>query len=141
MTIRELIIQKRNESNMTQKELSEKTGIPQSRISDFESGKRNMNSDNIDKMLAALEVSFNQNKSQMWDLAKTCAKILKNKGVASVMNLTKEEVSTLTGKDEILIMKEYDEKLYDELSAKMIANEQAYNYMQTLIEFHLALIK
>lgn len=58
MTLRELIIKARTESNMTQGELSAKTGIPQSRISEFESGKREMGSNNIDKLLFALKITI-----------------------------------------------------------------------------------
>lgn len=69
MTLRELIIKARTESNMTQGELSEKTGIPQSRISEFESGKREMGSNNIDKLLFALKITIapivNSNKMEM----------------------------------------------------------------------------
>lgn len=67
MTIRELIIEKRAEVGMTQKELSEKTGITQARISDFESGKRTMTSDNIDKIFDALEIHFKQSKEELFD--------------------------------------------------------------------------
>lgn len=141
MTIRELITQKRTEVGMTQKELSEKTGITQARISDFESGKRTMTSDNIDKIFNALEIHFKQNKEEQWNFAKECARILKSKDINSIDNLTKEEVATLTGKNELLAMKEYNDKLYDELDIKGIANKDAYNYMKVLIKFHLALLK
>lgn len=140
MTIRELIIQKRTEVGMTQKELSQKTGITQGRISEFESGNRTMTSDNIDKIFAALGIHFKQNKEQQWDFAKECARILRSKDIQSIDNLTKEEVATLTGKNEILAMKEYNEKLYDELDMKGIADNNAYNYIRVLIKFHLALL-
>lgn len=141
MTIRELIIQKRTEVGMTQKELSEKTGITQARISDFESGKRTMTSDNIDKIFNSLDIHFKQSKEEQWDFAKECAHILKSKDINSIDSLTKEEVATLIGKNEILAMKEYNDKLYDELDMKGIANKNAYNYMKALIKFHLALLK
>lgn len=141
MTIRELIIQKRTEVGMTQKELSEKTGITQARISDFESGKRTMTSDNVDKIFAALEIHFKQSKEDLWNFAEECARILKNKEIRSIDNLTKEEVATLTGKNELLAMKECNDKLYDEMDIKGIADKNAYNYMKVLIKFHLALLK
>lgn len=141
MTIRELIIQKRTECGMTQKELSEKTGISQNRISEFESGNRNMNSDNIDKIFAALDIFFKQSKEQQWDFAEECAKILKSKDVSKIDNLSQEEVATLTGKNEILEMKEYDDELYSYLDVKGVADKNAYNFMKTLINFHLALLK
>lgn len=141
MTIRELIIQKRTEVGMTQKELSQKTGITQGRISEFESGNRTMTSDNIDKIFAALEIHFTQNNEQRWDFAQECALILKSKEIQSIDNLTKEEVATLTGKNGILTMKEYNDKLYDELDMKGGTDKNAYNYMKVLIQFHLALLK
>lgn len=64
MTLRELIIKSRTESNMTQGELAEKSGIPQSRISEFESGRRSMNSDNVDRLIQALGVNINQYESR-----------------------------------------------------------------------------
>lgn len=141
MTIRELIVEKRTEVGMTQKELSEKTGITQARISDFESGKRTMTSDNIDKIFDALDIRFKRGKEEQWDFAKECASILKSQGINNIDNLTKEEVATLAGKKEILAMKEYNEKMYDELDMKCIANKNAYNYIRALIKFHLALLK
>lgn len=141
MTIRELIIEKRVEAGMTQKELSEKTGITQARISDFENGKRTMTSDNIDKIFDILDIRFKRSKEEQWDFAKECASILKSKGINNIDNLTKEEVATLAGKKEILAMKEYNEKMYDELDMKCIANKNAYNYIRALIKFHLALLK
>lgn len=62
MTLRESIIKKRTELSITQCELAEKSGIPQSRISEFESGKREMNSASIDKILAALDININTYK-------------------------------------------------------------------------------
>jgi transcriptional regulator with XRE-family HTH domain len=141
MTIREMVIYKRNEAGLTQKELSEKTGIAQCRISEFESGTRSMNSDNIDKIFEALEIEFSQNKEQQWIFAKECAKAIKNKGISNIDTLTKEDIATLTGKDEILLMKEYNEQLYDEMCAKEIEDKNAYNYMKTLIAFHISLLK
>lgn len=141
MTIRELVIQKRTETGMTQKELAEKAGITQAQISDFENGKRTMTSDNIDKLFAALEINLVQNKNQMWNLAVECAKILKSKDVTNIQKLSKEEVAALTGKDEILAMKEYSDQLYIELSIKgSIDDVNVWNYMQALISFHIALI-
>ena len=140
MTIQELITQKRTEVGMTQKELSEKTGITQTQIFDFESGKRTMISDNIDKIFNALEIHFKQNKKEQWNFAKECARILMSKDINSINNLTKEEVATLTGKNELLVMKEYNDKLYDELNMKGIANKNAYNYMKVIIKFHLSLL-
>ncbi len=52
-----------------------------------------------------------------------------------------EDIATLTGKDEILLMKEYNEQLYDEMCAKEIEDKNAYNYMKTLIAFHISLLK
>lgn len=52
-----------------------------------------------------------------------------------------EDIATLTGKDEILLMKEYNEQLYDEMRAKEIEDKNAYNYMKTLIAFHISLLK
>lgn len=141
MTIREIIIEKRTEVGITQKELSEKTGIAQSRISDFEKGKRTMTSDNIDKIFEVLEIHVKLSKEQQWDFAEECARILKKKGIANIDNITKEETAILTGKKELLTMKEYSDKLYDELDMKGIADKNAYNYMKVLIKFQLALLK
>ncbi|MCR2007816.1 helix-turn-helix domain-containing protein [Bacteroides acidifaciens] len=141
MTIREIIVKKRTEVGMTQKELSQKTGIPQGRISEFESGTRQMQSGNIDLILDALNISFKQSKEELWDFAKECAQILKSKGINNIDSLAKEDVAALTGKDDILSMKEYNEKLYDEMCLKKIEDNNAYNYFKTLLLFHLALLK
>ena len=57
-----------------------------------------------------------------------------------IVRLT-DTIATLTGKDEILLMKEYNEQLYDEMCAKEIEDKNAYNYMKTLIAFHISLLK
>lgn len=143
MTIRELIIEKRAEVGMTQKELSEKTGLTQARISDFESGKRTMTSDNIDKIFNALEIRLARSKEQMWDLAEECANILKQKGksVDDIKKLTKDELVDLTGKEEILPLNDYSEKFYSEMSTGFINDLTSYDYFLTLIAFHRALLK
>lgn len=58
MTLREIIINKRLELKLTQGEVAEKAGISQPRISEFESGRREMNSANIDKVLNVLGITF-----------------------------------------------------------------------------------
>ena len=93
------------------------------------------------KIFEALEIEFSQNKEQQWIFAKECAKAIKNKGISNIDTLTKEDIATLTGKDEILLMKEYNEQLYDEMCAKEIEDKNAYNYMKTLIAFHISLLK
>lgn len=127
---------------MTQKELSEKTGISQSRISEFESGNRSMNSENIDKIFDVLEVNFAKNGQQQWELAEECAKILKEKGIRNINKMSKEDVSTLVGKTEILALKEYSDTLYDKYCMMGVIDEKNnWNYMKTLIRFHLSLLK
>lgn len=142
MTIREIIIQKRTEVGMTQMELSEKTGITQARISDFESSKRSMTSDNIDKILNALELHFKQSREQQWDFSIECARLLLKKGITDISNLSKEEVATLTGKEEIIALKEYNKELYDALSLRGTIDEyNTWNMMKTLIKFQLTIEK
>jgi transcriptional regulator with XRE-family HTH domain len=139
MTIRELVIARRNELNMTQGELSSKTKIPQSNISSFESGKRKMTSENLDKIFEALGIEFyNQDGEYNWDLAKECAKALQEKGIESIDKLTQEEVATLSGKEEILRMKNYSNRFFDN-NYRFINSSNSYNYIKTLINFHLAM--
>lgn len=141
-TIRELIISKRKESRMTQKELSEKTGITQARISEFESGARSMTSDNIDKIIEALDIQFKKNRENEWDFAKKSAQKLKSKGVNKIDSLSREDISNLIESPEILALKEYEEEQYDKLYLKGLIDEHdTFNYLRALISFHLALIK
>lgn len=141
MTIREMVIEKRKKAGITQEELAKKTGIPQSRISEFESGNRSMNSNNLDKIFEALEISLQQNNEQMWDFAIECAHILKDKGIKDIEKLSKEEVATLTGKKEILIMEEWNELTLTHAELKYnVDSKRTYNYMRNLIRFHLALL-
>jgi transcriptional regulator with XRE-family HTH domain len=47
----------RTRENLTQKKLSEKTGIPQHQISEMENGKRTIGKERAKKLAAALNVS------------------------------------------------------------------------------------
>ena len=126
---------------MTQEELSSKTKISQSNISSFESGKRKMTSDNLDRIFEVLGIKYYKDSNEHnWNFAKECAKILKDKGVNSIMKMSQEEVSTLTGKEEIMRMQVYNDKIFNEYITGSKADD-SYNYMKTLIEFHLAMLK
>lgn len=143
MTIRELIINKRAELGMTQAQLSNITGISQARISEFESGSRQMMSDNVDKIIEALRIKFyNESPDTNWTFATECAKILKEKGITSIDKLTKEDLATLCSKDEFLLMKEYG-KCFDEerIIKQGDSPDDSFNYIRTLIAFKLATLR
>ncbi|MFA6831314.1 MAG: helix-turn-helix domain-containing protein [Bacteroidaceae bacterium] len=140
MKIRETIINKRKECGMTQKELSEKTGIQQNRISEFEAGKRDIVTSNVDKIFEVLDEKYLSSRERMWNLAKECATILKNKGFSKISDLSKDTITTLTEKEYLLSLKEISDDLYDELSAKGSEPANTFNYMKALIRFHLSLI-
>lgn len=144
MTIRKYIVKKRKECGMTQKELSEKTGISQSRLSQFECGERSMNSDNIDKIFKALNIYFSLKKQDLWDFAKECAKTLKDKGIKpkNIKNIGRSRLAKLTGKEEIISLRRYSDKFYDRFSdtGEIPNPDNTFNYIHTLIMMHLALI-
>ena len=58
MTIRDRIFDKLDEMNMTQKEFSEKTGIPQSTVSDWRKKHTNPTADKIMVICKVLDVSM-----------------------------------------------------------------------------------
>lgn len=144
MTIREYIVKKRKECGITQQELSEKTKIPQSRISEFESGKRAMDSDNIDKIFKSLNIHFHLKKQELWEFAKECANTLKSKGIKpeNITSISRPKLAELTEKEEIIALRRYSDKFYDQLSnTGAIHNpDNTFNYVHTLIRVHLALI-
>ena len=96
---------------------------------------------NIDKIFEAIDIHFEQSKDKMWIFAEECVKTLKEKGVSNIDNLTQEDVATLTGRNEILVMKTYNDKLYDSLCVRGIEDDNAYNYMNVLIKLHFSLLK
>lgn len=142
MTIRELIISKRNELGMTQKELSKRTGITQARISEFESGTRQMLSNKIDLLFDALDIKFyKESPDHNWDFATECARILKTKGITSIDKLTREDLSALCDKPEFLTMKQYDKNYNEEKMLKQGADpDNSFDYLKTLITFKLAVL-
>lgn len=143
MTIREMIIAKRNELGMTQAELSRRTGITQARISEFEKGTRQMMSSNIDLLFEALGIKFyKESPDHNLYFASECAKILKEKGITSVDKLSREDFATLCNKPEFLSMKQYDKNYNEDKMLKQGADpDNSFDYLKTLIAFKLAVLR
>ena len=66
MTIRDRIFDKLEELNMTQKEFSEKTGIPQSTVSDWRKKHTNPTADKIMVICKVLDVSMEWPSPRGW---------------------------------------------------------------------------
>jgi Helix-turn-helix. len=142
MTLRETVILRRKEVNMTQLELAEKTGLTQSQLSNFEAGKTSLSSDNLDKVFSVLNIKFSQNAEKLWDLSQLCAKKLKEKGVKDISLITREEMAELSGNEDILLLQVISESLYDKYAACKLINEQnTYNYFISLVKFQFACLK
>lgn len=71
----------------------------------------------------------------LFELSKTCIAALKKANVQEVCSLTKEELASITGESEILNLRSFDDKQFDQLvKDKMIEDwENTYNRLKHLI--------
>ncbi len=140
-TLREMVIEKRKRNNLTQVELAERAGLTQAQISNFESGKSTLGSDKLDKIFDILRMKSSQTKERQWDLAGECATLIKEKGL-DVSNISKEELSQLCGDEEILLLQNISDSLYDKYVMSNIVDEHnTFNYFMSLVRFRLACLK
>lgn len=145
--LREIISEKRIKLGLTQSQLAQKTGLTQAQISDFESGKREMNSSNLEKIISAMGMRFMDDNPFMekahaqWDLAKEAASILIEKGIKNVDAITKEEMVSLTGFDDIMLLQVFSKTLFEKyVDSKIVSEHNTYNYFLTLVKFHIAML-
>lgn len=142
MTLREIVISRRKKAKMSQTELAEKTGLTQSQISEFESEKRSLGSDSLDKIFKVLKMKYAQNSDAQWELAGLCATEIKRRGIKELGLITKEEMSEIGGNDEILLLQVINDKLYEQYVRAGILNESnTYNYFLALVRFRFACLK
>ena len=140
-SLREQVIERRKSLKLTQAELAVKAGITQSQLSNFESGKSELNSSTLDKIFEVLRMQFSQSASELWNLSEKCAELLKAKGVKDASSIAKEEMAALADYEEILLLQVVSEKLYEQYVLSSIIDEHnTYNFFNTLVNFHLALI-
>lgn len=71
----------------------------------------------------------------LFELSKTCIAALKKAGIQNISSLTQEEISSITGKSEILDLRSFDDKQFDRLvKNKMIEDwKNTYNRLVYLI--------
>ena len=142
--LRELIIKTRKAKRLSQASLAEKAGIRTATLCDFENENSSMTSDNIEKILEVLNIRIPPThafREQLWVDSKSVAGILKEKGVNPV-GLSREEMYRLTECEVLLLLKEVGDNIYEEYVAKKIVDEEdTYNYFNTLVGFHTAVLK
>jgi Predicted transcriptional regulator with C-terminal CBS domains len=140
-TIREIVIDKRKKVNMTQVELAEKASITQAQISNFESGKATLGSDKLDKIFDVLRLKSSQTKEEQWTLSGDCALIIKEKKL-DITNMSKEELAHVSGNNEILLLQNIPDDLYEKyVASKIIDEHNTFNYFMSLVKFRLACLK
>lgn len=141
-TLREQVTERRKGLKLTQADLALKAGITQAQLSNFESGKSELNSSTLDKIFEVLQMCFSQSQSAQWGLAGRCAEILKSKGVKDSTNISKEEMAEIAECEDILLLQVISQSLYDKYQASNLINEHhTYNYFLTLVNFKLAVLK
>lgn len=138
------VANKRKQLCLSQDELAQKVGCRRATISDFESEKVIPRLDTIEKILEVLGLNkFTEviTYSSQWDESKIVAKILKEKNL-DPMKMTKREMYELTGFDNILLLKEIEEKSYEKfIKLSNIDERDTFNMFQTLVNFQLTLLK
>ncbi len=97
--LREQIIKARKEQGYTQGSLASVIGVRQATISDFESGKRSLSSDILEKILQTLEINFMtiiEEKKMQLKLSGEIAAELISQGIANIDKMSKSEILSLT---------------------------------------------
>lgn len=97
--LKEQIIKARKEQGYTQGSLASKIGVRQATISEFESGKRSLRSDILEKILQTLEINIMntiEEKKMQLELSGKIAKELIAKGIEDIKPLNKETIHMMT---------------------------------------------
>ena len=137
--IREQIIKARKEQGLTQTDLALKAGLRQATISDFETGKKNLRSDLIEKIIQTLNLDIMniiEEKKLQLELSGKIAKELISKGVEDVKPLTRETIHMMTSEtcgDYILNLPVVSEKEYEKYE-KRNEDYKTWNMFHTLLK-------
>lgn len=142
MTLREMVTSRRKEVKMTQTDLASRSGLTQSQLSDFESGKSDLTSSSLDKIFKVIKLKYTQNAEEQWDIAGKCAEEIKRRGISSLENISKEEMAEIAGNEEILLLQVVNESLFEKYAASGIIDEKnTYNYFLTVVRFRYACLR
>lgn len=135
--LREQIIKARKEQGYTQGSLAEKIGVRQATISEFESGKRSLGSDILEKIITTLDLNImttiEEKKMQLELSAKIAAKLISS-GLKGIETLTQEDVWKMSGEDYILKLENLSDEDYKKAEKKDL-DYKTWNMFFTLLKF------
>lgn len=138
--LRQQIVKVRKEQGFTQGILAEKIGVRQATISEFESGKRSLGSDILEKIINILNIDIMniiEEKNMQLKLSDEIAKELLSKGVENIDSLTKETIHMMTKEkfgDYILSLNRVSEEEYKKLE-KQDKDFKTWNMFFVLLKF------
>jgi transcriptional regulator with XRE-family HTH domain len=141
--LREQIIKARKEQGYTQGSLASEIGVRQATISEFESGKRSLRSDILEKILQTLEINIMttiEEKKMQLELSGKIAKELIAKGFEDIEPLTKETIHMMTREncgDYILSLPRLSNEEFEK-AEKKDTDYKTWNMFSTLLKFDFA---
>lgn len=138
--LREQIIKARKEQGYTQGGLASEIGVRQATISEFESGKRSLRSDILEKILQTLEINIMttiEEKKMQLELSGKIAKELIEKGIEDIEPLTKETIHMMTREncgDYIISLPRLSDEEFEK-AEKKDTDYKTWNMFFTLLKF------
>jgi transcriptional regulator with XRE-family HTH domain len=138
--LREQIISARKEQGYTQSSLARKIGVRQATINEFESGKRGLRFEILEKIFNELNLvvmNVQQRKKMQLEKSAEIATLLIKKGVKSVKDMSKKQLVDLTQDSYLSTLPTYADKEYRSEKEKE-SDENVFEYFLTLLEFDIA---
>ncbi len=136
MKICEIVADQRRRLGLKQYQLAERTGIAPSQLSIFERGNSGMVTTNLEKVLDALglHIVYDRQGVQQ-DLARQTARALSARGVTDVRSISREEIATIVGNEDMLLMPMVSDELYRRYCKSELVDEtNTWNHFVKLVQ-------
>lgn len=136
MKISEIVASQRRRLGLKQYELASLTGIAPSQISIFERGSSGMVTTNLEKVLAALNLHIvHDRQSKQHEVARQCAKVLIEKDLTDLRNISREEIANVLGNEDLLLLPVISEELYRKYTrCELVDETNTWNYFLKLVQ-------
>lgn len=137
MNISEVIISRMRSFGLPKARVAELIDTTPTQFGRFLDGKASLTRESMNKCFEVLDIDLMIYKRRD-DLAREIAVRLKSKNIDNIVELTKEDIIALTGKNELSVFAEVNKKLFEEMKASVYVDvESTYNYMKELITHYL----
>jgi DNA-binding helix-turn-helix protein len=139
MKISDIVSTQRRRLGLKQYQLAEKTGIAPSQISIFERGSSGMVTTNLEKVLEALGLHIVYDRQSVQQRkARACAHALISHGIHDLRTITREELASAIGDDDLLLLPVVSDELYRRYCrSEMVDETNTWNHFIKLVHDYM----